>query len=65
MLTNLITNASDAMSTSPERRLLVRLRGATDWHSGRDGVRVTIADTDLVQPGSKEANLSAVLIMKM
>lgn len=45
VLANLITNALDAMSTSSDRRLSVRLRSATNWRNGRDGVRITIADT--------------------
>ncbi|MEO6829824.1 MAG: PAS domain-containing protein [Acidobacteriaceae bacterium] len=43
VLANLIGNALDAMSRGGILRL--RLRPSTDWHSGRLGVRITVADT--------------------
>jgi two-component system NtrC family sensor kinase len=43
VLSNLITNAIDAMPTGG--RLLVRSREGTDWTTGRKGVILTIADT--------------------
>ena len=43
VLANLVGNALDA--TPRGGRLLLRERRATDWQSGRDGVRMTVADT--------------------
>ena len=43
VLSNLITNAVDAMPHGG--RLLVRSREATDWRTGRKGLALTIADT--------------------
>jgi signal transduction histidine kinase len=43
VLSNLITNAIDAMPTGG--RLLVRSREGTEWSTGRKGVFLTIADT--------------------
>jgi signal transduction histidine kinase len=43
VLSNLITNAIDAMPTGG--RLLVRSREGTDWSTGRKGVVLTVADT--------------------
>ena len=45
VFSNLIANGYDAMRTSVRRQLLVRTRLATDWRTGRSGVRMTIADT--------------------
>ncbi len=44
VLNNLVSNAIDAMNVRGGR-LLVRSREATDWRSGAQGVRMTIADT--------------------
>lgn len=44
VLSNLITNAIDAMRGSGGR-LLVRTHEATDWRSDRKGVVITVADT--------------------
>ena len=44
VLSNLISNAIDAMSDI-HRRLLIRSRNSTDWKTGRPGVTLTIADT--------------------
>jgi two-component system NtrC family sensor kinase len=43
VLSNLITNAIDAMPFGG--RLIVRSREATDWRTGRKGLALTIADT--------------------
>lgn len=43
VLTNLIANAFDAMRRGG--RLLLRTHDATDWKTGRRGVRLTVADT--------------------
>lgn len=44
VLSNLVGNAIDAMSGG-ERRLLIRSRDGTNWHTGHRGVVLTIADT--------------------
>jgi two-component system, sporulation sensor kinase C len=44
VLNNLISNAIDAMSVAGGQ-LSVRIRNATDWRSGRDGILMTLADT--------------------
>jgi signal transduction histidine kinase len=44
VLSNLIGNAIDAMSSDP-CRLLIRSREGRDWVTGRQGVVLTIADT--------------------
>lgn len=43
VFTNLLSNAMDA--TAPGGKIVVRERDVTHWQSGRQGVRVTIADT--------------------
>jgi len=43
VVNNLVRNALDAMSTGG--KLLVRLHAQPDWHTGRKGVRLTVADT--------------------
>jgi signal transduction histidine kinase len=43
VINNLVRNALDAMSTGG--RLLMRLHPQPDWVDGRNGVRVTVADT--------------------
>jgi signal transduction histidine kinase len=47
VLSNLVGNAIDALlaSEDPRVHLMIRSREATDWHSERRGLRVTIADT--------------------
>jgi len=45
VLANLIGNALDAMNGMEPRILTIRSRPATDWHTGRQGVRFTVADT--------------------
>jgi signal transduction histidine kinase len=44
VLSNLIGNAIDAMFQE-DRRLLIRSRESTDWHTARRGVTLTVADT--------------------
>lgn len=44
VISNLVRNAMDAMSTSGGR-LVVRTREATQWRSGAKGVVITVADT--------------------
>lgn len=43
VVNNLVRNALDAMSQGG--RLLIRLHAQPDWHTGREGVRLTVADT--------------------
>ena len=43
VFTNLLSNAMDA--TPPGGKVIVRERNATDWRTGKRGVRITIADT--------------------
>ncbi len=42
IITNLVSNAVDAMQ--PDGKLVVRVHPARDWHSGRDGYRIMVAD---------------------
>jgi signal transduction histidine kinase len=44
VLSNLLTNAIDAMQPRGGR-LLLRTREATHWNTGRRGVAITVADT--------------------
>ena len=44
VLSNLVQNAIDAMR-GPNRRLVIRAREATEWRSGRKGVKIAVADT--------------------
>ncbi|MDR3736745.1 MAG: HAMP domain-containing sensor histidine kinase, partial [Acidobacteriaceae bacterium] len=45
VLANLIGNALDAMNGMEPRVLTIRSRPVTDWSTGRQGVRITVADT--------------------
>ncbi|HXS11504.1 MAG TPA: PAS domain S-box protein [Acidobacteriaceae bacterium] len=45
VIANLISNAIDAMIDQSRRQLQIRVRAAHDPHSGRTGVRLTVADT--------------------
>ena len=56
VLSNLITNAMDAMRATGGR-LTVRTKEATDWRSGRKGVAVTVADTGKGMSPETKANL--------
>jgi signal transduction histidine kinase len=56
VISNLVGNAVDAMMMQGGR-LLVRSRSATQWTTGRHGVRVTVADTGL---GISRHNLSKI-----
>jgi len=47
VLANLIGNALDAMNAVDTRILTIRSRPATDWRTGRKGVRITVADTGI------------------
>ena len=51
VLSNLIGNAIDAMSPAGGR-LLLRTRQATEWHTGRAGVLISVADTGPGMPMS-------------
>ncbi len=44
VVNNLVRNALDSMN-SGGGRLLVRLHPQTDWHTGTQGIRLTVADT--------------------
>ncbi len=43
VIANLIGNALDALG--PDGRIFLRDRAATDWTTGRKGIRITVADT--------------------
>jgi len=52
VVNNLVRNALEAMNNGG--RLLVRLHSQRDWHSGIEGVRLTVADTgDGISPKIK------------
>jgi PAS domain S-box-containing protein len=48
VLANLVGNALDAMPKGGTLRLLTR--AATDWRSGKPGIRITVADTGIGMP---------------
>ena len=56
VLSNLVGNAVDAMTTQGGR-ILVRSRSATHWTTGKRGVLVTVADTG---PGISQQHLSKI-----
>lgn len=56
VLTNLITNAIDAMQAGGGR-LMIRTHEASDWRSDRRGVRITIADTGTGMTPSTQASI--------
>jgi PAS domain S-box-containing protein len=45
VIANLIGNAIDALIDQPRRNLVLRVRQAHDPHTGKQGVRITVADT--------------------
>jgi len=45
ILSNLVSNAIDAMQSLGGRRLLLRSRFGRDWNTGRTGLVITVADT--------------------
>ena len=52
VLSNLVSNAIDAMQSSAGGRLLLRTRVGTDWTTGRQGLVITIADTGSGMPAA-------------
>ena len=52
VLSNLVSNAIDAMQPSGGGRLLLRSRAGRDWATGRRGLVITIADTGSGMPAS-------------
>ncbi len=57
VLLNLAANAIDAMHCERGGRLLVRMREATDWRTGRRGQVVTVADTGPGMSGEVRARI--------
>jgi PAS domain S-box-containing protein len=55
VLSNLLTNALDAMQTGG--RLLLRSREGTDWRSGQHGIFLTLADTGTGMSLSTQSHL--------
>jgi PAS domain S-box-containing protein len=55
VLSNLFTNAIDAMPTGG--KLLLRSREGTDWKSGRKGVLLTVGDTGTGMSESTQAHI--------
>jgi two-component system, NtrC family, sensor kinase len=63
VLSNLVTNAIDAMPTGG--RLLVRSREGTDWTTGRSGLFLTIADTGKgIDPATQQRMYEAFFTTK-
>lgn len=56
VLNNLISNAVDAMRGGGGR-LLVRAHDATDWQTGRRGVRITVADNGTGIPQTARSHI--------
>ena len=56
VLNNLISNAVDAMRAGGGR-LLVRAHDATDWQTGRRGVRITVADNGMGIPQTARSHV--------
>jgi PAS domain S-box-containing protein len=52
VLSNLVSNAIDAMQSPDGGRLLLRSRVGRDWLSGRSGLVITVADTGCGMPAS-------------
>jgi PAS domain S-box-containing protein len=50
VLSNLVSNAIDAMQPLGDGRLLLRSRAGRDWSTGRRGIVITIADTGSGMP---------------
>lgn len=57
VVSNLITNSIDAMKSQEGGRLLLRTREATDFHSDRTGVLITVADTGKGMSPETKANI--------
>jgi signal transduction histidine kinase len=55
VINNLVRNALDSMSHGG--RLLVRLHPQRDWHTGTEGVRLTVADTGVGIAPEMQAHL--------
>lgn len=65
VLANLVGNAVDAMVGSRERRLVLKVRDATDWRTGKRGVRVLVADTGVgMSPATKKQLFKAFFTTK-
>lgn len=63
VLSNLITNAIDAMPTGG--RLILRSREGTDWRSGRKGIFLTVADTGKgIDPEARDRMFEAFFTTK-
>ena len=52
VLSNLVSNAIDAMQSPGGGRLLLRSRVGRDWRTGRPGLVITVADTGCGMPAS-------------
>ena len=65
VLSNLVRNAIDAMSSSGGGRLIIRSREASEWRSGSRGVLITVADTGSgMSPGTLKSIYTAFFTTK-